>query len=253
MENENTNASGSENQNSNWLLPASILIAGIIIAVAVIYSTGAKNSLPTDPNQGNPNSNPQVKVPQITANDVVLGNLEAPVTIIEFGDYQCPFCAKFANETENQIIKNYVDTGKVKMVYKDLAFLGPESIAASLAAKCAKDQGKFWEYHDAIFAIEYAELQKVINRQMQTSEGNGNLNRELFRSIASDLKMDVNGFLSCYDSKKYQGEIDENYQEATDALGDSASTPTFFVNGELVQGALPFNSFVAIIEKALNK
>ena len=177
-----------ENQKEkNYLLPASILVAALLVAGALIYTVGKKNTAQNNPNT-NPSNGPKIE------NEAVLGDANAPVTIFVFGDYQCPFCGKFFKETELLLRRNYVDTGKAKMVYKGMAFLGPESIAAAEAANCAKDQGKFWEYHDAIFETEINELQALGN-----SENTGNLKRELFEKIASDLKMDAGKFLSCFD------------------------------------------------------
>ncbi|MEK9168514.1 MAG: thioredoxin domain-containing protein, partial [Patescibacteria group bacterium] len=162
-----------ENQREkDRLLPTSILIAAILIAGALIYSTGAKNIKPEKQNAQETAQRPSK--PQID-DDVVLGNPDATVTVFIFSDYQCPFCGKFFQEAEVLIRKNYVETGKVKMVHKDLAFLGPESKAAAQAAECAKDQGKYWQYHDALFEAEIKDGQ----------EHNGNLNKNLFGKIAS--------------------------------------------------------------------
>ena len=247
MENENQ-------KQTNWVVPASIIIAGLLIAGAVIYSTGLKNLKPikeTENNQqqaGNQQAENQNNGIKITNNDVILGDPNAPVTIIEFGDFQCPFCAKFFKETEPQIRDNYIKTNKAKMVYKALAILGDESTNSALAALCAKDQGKFWQYHDALFNVEYAELQQVLAGKMQSSEENGNLNRDLFKKIASDLGMDENGFLNCYDSKKYQQAIDDNLDEAAKAMNQRISTPTIFINGQMIQGAQPYSTFSSVID-----
>ena len=226
-------------QNKNYLLPASILIAAILIAGAVIYSTGAKNIKPEKQNAQETAQRPSK--PQID-DDVVLGNPDAPVTIFIFSDYQCSFCGKFFEETELLIRKNYVETGKVKMVHKDLAFLGPESKAAAQAAECAKDQGKYWQYHDVLFETEIRDGQ----------EHNGNLNKNLFGKIASDLKMNVDEFLLCFDSQKYAAEVEKDIQEAQSAM-ERTSTPTIFINDKMIQGAYPYNAFSQAIDEALNK
>lgn len=234
---------------TNWLLPASILTAALLIAGSVIYSTGIKNIQPSQ-QEAKVNEGPQLIAPKINSNDVVLGKDNAPVTIIEFGDFQCPFCAKFYKETGILIQKNYIDTGKVKIVFKTLAILGNESINSSLAVLCAKDQNKFWEFHDAIYNVEYAELEKYLAGQGPNSENNGNLNRDLFKKIATDLKMNANDFLSCYDSKKYQKVLNDNLQEAQSSM-DSVSTPTVFINGKLVKGAQPYAVFSSVIDSFL--
>ena len=230
-----------ENQKEkDHLLPASILIAAILIAGALIYSTGAKNV--KNEKQNIQETAQQPSKPQID-DDVVLGNPDAPVTIFVFSDYQCPFCGKFFQESELLIRKNYVETGKAKMVHKDLAFLGPESKAAAQAAECAKDQqGKYWQYRDTLFEAEIKDGQ----------EHNGNLNKNLFEKIASDLKMNVDEFLLCFDSQKYAAEVEKDIKEAGFVM-EKTSTPTIFIDDKMIQGAYPYNAFSQAIDEALNK
>lgn len=233
----------NQKEEKDILLPVSILIAAILIAGAVIYSTGAKNTTrqPADKNQNPQETARQPSKPQID-DDVVLGSPDAPVTIFIFSDYQCPFCGKFFKETDLLIRKNYVETGEAKIIHKDLAFLGPESKAAAQAAECAKDQGKYWQYHDALFETEIKDGQ----------EHNGNLNKNLFEKIASDLKMNISEFLSCFDSQKYSAEIEKDIQEAQSAM-EQISAPTIFINDKMIQGAYPYNVFAQAIDEALNK
>lgn len=251
MENETENQF-SNNPMKNWIVPVSIVLAGIIIAGAVFFSNkgGKANLNNQNNNTTNTASDNNLGVSQ---NDAIFGDPSAPVTIIEFADYQCPYCAKFVIETQGTIEADFIDTKKAKLVFKDLAFLGPESINASLAAKCAREQGKFWEFHDAIFSTEWKEIEKVMAGQMQTSENNGNLNLNLFKKIAGDLGMNVDEFTNCYNSKKYENEIKANLEDAKKLLGQSVSTPSFIINGKLVQGAQPYTVFKTAIEEALNK
>ena len=223
------------------LLPISILIAAVLIAGAVVYSS-FKKTPQTNISQTEPDTEQISGKPQI-GDDVVLGDPNAAVTFIEFGDYQCPFCGKFYKETEPLIRKNYIETGKVKMIYKDFAFLGPESIFAAQAAECAKEQGKYWSYHDVLFEEEFKDGQ----------ENNGNLNREFFKEIALGLKMNSDEFLKCFDSEKYAAEVENDIKEAKAAMGQQASTPTSFINGEMVRGAQPYDVFSQAIDEALNK
>lgn len=236
----------NQEKSSNWLLPASILIAALLIAGSVIYSNGVKNYKPLIQQEAKLNQNNQTEEIKLTENDVILGNADAKVTIVEFGDFQCSYCVKFFKETAPLIRKNYVETGKAKMVFKPLAFLGEESTSAALAAICAKDQGKFWEYHDALFRVEYEEMAKGIQ-----SGNNGNLNPDLFKKIASNLKMDVNQFTSCFDSKKYEDVLSENSRAAEAAMNGRVSTPTLFVNSQMIQGAQPYSVFEAAIDTFL--
>lgn len=248
------------NKQKDWLLPASILVAGIIIAGSVIYSTGLKNYKPKDSNVGEEQNQQSTSTAQnlnqknyLSSNDVILGDANASVTIIEFGDFQCPFCAKFFHDTQSQIVDNYIKTGKAKMVYKALAFLGSESDSAALAALCAKEQGKFWQFHDAIFEAEWNEVEKVMAGKLMSNENNGNLSKDFFTVTAQNLGMNEDDFLFCFDSKKYQSEIDANSAQANSALNGKVSTPSFLINGIVLQGALPFSNFQTVIEAALKK
>lgn len=227
----------SVQQKKDYFLPASILVAGVLISGSVIYSTGLKNT-PAQPLEAN--LGVVGIVPQI-GDDVILGSKDAPITIVEFGDYQCPFCARFFSETEAQLRKEYIETGKAKMVYKDYAFLGPESIAAAQAAECAKDQGKYWVYHDALYNEEIADNQ----------ENNGNLTFNRLKEIAVENGLNKSQFDSCFDSKKYEAEVDGDSDEAQ-GLGVKA-TPTIFINDQKFEGALPFSVFKEVIDKILEE
>jgi len=225
------------NQNKNYLLPASILIAAVLIAGSVIYSTGAKNG-----SGGSSNSNPENQAavsPELSSADVILGDPKAPITMIEYSDFQCPFCGRFYSQTEPSLKEQYVKTGKVRFIYRHFAFLGPESRAAAEAAECAKDQSKFWEYHDAIFNAEVAD----------GKEHNGNLNRDLFLDIAENIGLNLGSFTSCLDSNKYAQKVADDYSGAQ-ALGVKA-TPTVFVNNVKIEGALLFGQFQQVIEQLL--
>lgn len=237
-----------KNKSQDWLLPASIIFAGILIAGSVIYSTGLKNYNPrqndannrqdrTSQTLGATNQQNGQNSPQISANDAVLGNPDATLTLIEFGDFQCPFCAKFHKEIEEQLRKEYVQTGKIKFVYKPLAFLDSrspvkESQNAVIAAKCAQEQGKFWEMHDAIFNAEYAETQKVMAGQLTSNEGSGNLVKDFFQKTAADLKMNASTFSVCYDSGKYKNSYSDAMNEAEKVLPEGVGTPAVFLNGQ---------------------
>lgn len=216
-----------------YLIPGSIVLAGIIIAGAVMYSNGGFGGGSKQP------PSPVETGLQATKDDVVLGDAKAPVTIIEYGDYQCPFCSKFFAEIEPAIIEKYVKTGKAKFIFRSFQFLGPESGAAAEAVYCAKEQGKFWEYHDAVYAAEHLDGQ----------EQNGNLNRNLFLQIADGLNLDKTKFSDCIDGRKYAPRIQED--AANGQKVGVSSTPTTFVNGTKILGAVPFEQISAVIDQAL--
>lgn len=226
-------------------MPMAIVIAAALVSASVVYFAwaGMQGGRPAPAAGGNDTGGTaQVgAVPEIGERDVILGDANAPVTVIEYADYQCPFCERFFAQTEPSIKNDYVKSGKVRLVYRNFAFLGPESKDAAAAAECAKDQGKFWLYHDALFTAE----------GLDAKEHNGNLNKDLFVKLAKNVGMDTNAFTQCYDSKKYVELVDKQTAEAT-AAGVN-STPTVYVNGTQVVGAQPYATFKAAIDQALAK
>ncbi len=224
------------------LLPASIIVAGIMISASIIYLIGNKAPAPSAGNpaaNGQPVANEQVKGVEISSSDAVLGANNAPVSLIEYGDYQCPFCGRFFKDTEGKLRDEYIKTGKVKMAFRNFQFLGPESTAAAEAVLCSKDQGKFWEFHDAIYNEELKD----------GKENSGNLNRGFFVKTAGALGLNAGQFSSCIEGNKHADQI-ETDRAGADAVGAN-STPTIFINGEKIQGALPYEQFKAIIERKL--
>jgi protein-disulfide isomerase len=220
------------NNNKNYLLPASIIVAAILISGSIIYLVGSSKN-------GGETAGGSETLKKETSQDVILGDPKAPVTVISYADYQCPFCHRFFSTTEQAVRENYVKAGKVKIVSRNFQFLGAESELAAQAAECAKEQGKFWIYHDSIYNAEIKD----------NKENNGNLNRDLFLQLAKDGGLDTGKFTSCYDSGKYADSIRQQTQDAA-SLGIN-STPTIFVNGQIVKGALPYDQFQVIIENAL--
>ena len=165
--------------------------------------------------------------------DPVMGKENAPLTIIEFSDFQCPFCSRFKSDTLSQIKSQYVDTGKVKFIYRDfpLTSIHPMAQKSAEAAECADDQGKFWEYHDVIF-------------EKQASLSLNNL-----KQWASELGLNTNDFNKCLDSGKYESEVSKDASDAQRAGGQG--TPFFIVGNQPVSGAQPFSAFQAAIESQL--
>lgn len=231
---------------NSYFLPVSILVAGVLIAGSVIYATGQKSTTQIPPptagnNQSAVTPANLTEALKIGSRDVILGDQKAPVTLIEYGDYQCPFCGRMFTQVEPQLREEYIKTGKVKMVYRDFAFLGPESLAAASAAHCAADQSKFWEYHDALYAAEIKD----------GKENNGNLNKTLFVKLAGNADLNVGAFTTCYDSNKYVAQVEKDKNDAG-AIGVD-STPTNYLNGQMVQGAQPYSVFKSVIDLELAK
>lgn len=172
-----------------------------------------------------------------------LGDKDAPVTMVEFADYQCPFCRKYASETFDQIKENYIDTGKVRFVYKDfpLEQLGHNRAKQMAeAAQCAGDQGKYWEMHDKL----YEEQNKI------SPQRTAKFSADKVPQWAEEIGLNMDQFNQCMDSGKYSDEVDQDLQEGRD-LGVSG-TPTFFINGKKVVGAQPYSALQQVIEAELN-
>jgi len=166
--------------------------------------------------------------------DPVLGSKDAKVTIVSFEDYQCPFCGKAFQQTFPLIKKEYIDAGKVKMVFRDFPLgFHQEAQPAAEASECADEQGKFWEYHDGLF-----------NNQQ-------NLGQALYLQLAGELKLDANKFKQCLDSGKYRQEVQDDFAYGSQ-VGVSG-TPTFFINGLPLVGAQPYQAFKQIIDAELAK
>lgn len=217
-----------------YMIPGSIVVAGVLIAAAVIYSTHSTSRGIHGFAGGNQAE--IVGAGNLEDDDPFLGNPNAKVTVVEFSDFQCPFCGRFFHETEPKIIDAYVKTGKVKFVYRDFAFLGPESGWAAEAAQCANDQEKFWEYHDYLF-------------NHQKGENQGAFTKERLKEFARALGLKSGSFDLCVDSGKYRAEVLKD-TEAGRSKGVSG-TPTNFVNGRPLTGALPYDQFQTAIEEAL--
>ena len=171
-------------------------------------------------------------------NTPFLGSANAKVTVVEFADYECPFCEEWYKTVWPDIKAKYIDTGKIKFYYQDFAFLGPDSNTASEAAHCAADQNKFWQYHDYLFTN-------------QGAEGSGWATADHQKQFAQAVGLNTATFNSCLDGGKYKQEVlDET------AAGRSygvSGTPTIFINGSPIVGAQPAASFEQAIETALKQ
>lgn len=167
-------------------------------------------------------------------NDPVKGLEDAPVTIVEFSDFECPFCARFVKETLPKIEENYIKTGKVKFVFRDFPLpFHPNAQKAHEAAECAREQGKFWEYHDILFKNTQA---------LSVSD---------LKNYANELGLDTIKFNECLDSGRKTEEVEKDLQDGQNY--GVQGTPTFFINGIQIVGAQPYSVFEQIIEQELNK
>jgi protein-disulfide isomerase len=160
-----------------------------------------------------------------------LGPEDAEIVLVEFSDYQCPFCKRWYDQVYQQLLTTY--PGKIRLVYRNLPLtsIHPDAMSAAVAGLCAEEQGSFWQFHDKLFSDEYG------------------LGRNAYTRYAADLQLDTTAFESCLDSGKFDQFIQEDMDFSLN-LG-VRSTPTFFVNGLAIVGAQPLDVFKQVIDKEL--
>ncbi|MBI2013573.1 MAG: DsbA family protein [Candidatus Colwellbacteria bacterium] len=214
-----------EKKSNSYFLPVSIIIAGAFIASAIYFGGGSSSS-----------QNANVIAGLVDTKDwPVVGVADAPVTIIEYADFTCPYCTRFALEIMPLIKRDYIDTGKVRLVYKDFIAVGGQKAAE--AAHCAVEQGKFWQYHDLLFE--------------RNAEDRGSWHGvEVHRDYAETLGLDVGALVECFQSGRYQEKVETSTKEAR-AFG-ATGTPFFIVNNRPILGAQPYVVFQEAIEFALS-
>lgn len=204
---------------------------------AAVNASRVPASSETDPVAAQTNPQPPSGTQQVVRyevpvdDDPTLGKADAPITIIEFSDYECPYCRRWHTEVYPRLIENYGD--QIRFVYRDfpLESIHVNAKQAAEAANCANEQGVFWEYHDKLFSMELG------------------LGSEAYKNYASQLQLDEDAFQECMESGRYLEEVQSDFDFAAN-LG-VRSTPTFFINGIAVVGAQPYEVFQQVIEKEL--
>ena len=225
------------------LLPIVFLLGGVIGMVAGIYIGGGSLNLsrrgasaaeaPSAPSGGAAQQPTDLPAPIDVSvdDDPSLGPENAPVTIVAFSDFQCPYCGRFALDTFDQLMAEY--DGQIRFVFRDfpLTQMHPDSLGAHIAAECANEQGKFWEMHDLIFANQTA------------------LDTETLQGYAEQLNLDMTAFNSCLEDPAMEDEV---MADVTDGGSYGVvGTPYFFVNGILIRGAQPLSAFESLINQEL--
>lgn len=164
-----------------------------------------------------------------------LGDVDAPVVMIEWADFLCPFCGVFARDTEPELIERYVETGILRIEWRDLPFQGEEAVLAAVGGQAAAEQDAFWAYHDALFAADLR-------------SGDGRMSREFLLEVAAELDLDVEAFDAALDDPALTERAQAEAVQAQ-SLGITG-TPAFIVGGYPLVGAQPLESFVNVIENA---
>ena len=210
-----------------------VIVVAIVVGIVASYSSSPSETVNLDMGRTHGTISTAMGSP-------ILGDPSAPITIVEFGDYQCEQCFAWFHETKPTIVQNYIDTGKANLVFVDLAFLGRDSIPASMATYCAEDQGMYWEYHDILY-------------NFQEQVDNGWANSERLKAFAFSLDLDMELFESCLDSGKYSKRVQYNIQQARD--NGVRGTPGFFIVGpdgqQKIGGAQPFSVFKQILDSMI--
>ena len=206
-------------------------LQGKVDVLAAIAGGGSAPSAAPTPTPSAP-AGPAPKVDVSADDDPVKGDDNAPITIIEFSDFECPFCGRFYTQTLPQLEENYIKTGKAKLVFRDFPLSFHQNAQkASEAAECAKDQDKFWEYHDHLF----------VNQQ--------SLSDSALKGYAKTLGLDTAKFDKCLDSGEKASEVQADF--AAGSAAGVSGTPSFFINGVKLVGAQPFAAFQQIIDAEL--
>ena len=201
-----------------------VVVAGALIAALFVVSLG-----------GSGTENVEAAYPP-GYSAPVQGDPDAPVELVMWGDFQCPFCKRFETETLPRIRSEYVDTGQVKLVWRNFEHYGRESQDAAVAAHCAGEQGEFWEFHDTLYRV-------------QGGVHSGAFSPSRLLQLAQDHELDIPAFEACQTQFKYDAVLAADY-----GLGRSqgvTGTPGFFVNGQYISGAQPFEVFAGIIDSEI--
>lgn len=206
------------------------VILGIAVGVIVVVGLVVLTLL---------SSRPGERVTRPVGQDFLpeMGLPSAPVTVYEYSDFQCSFCGIFARQYKPRIEEAYIKPGKVRLVYKNFAFLGPESVWAAEAAYCAAEQGGFWAYHDKLFANQRGENRSAFSKP--------NLVR-----FARELRLKEEDFKRCLDSERYKQKVQDELREGQEQGVNS--TPSFIVNGQIVRG-VDYLGLRELIERSLSR
>lgn len=226
-------------------IPSTWIAAGV---VAVLAATGLVLSLPTSSSTATSSGNaaasgasapvvgPVTGLARRTEGDpTAIGAVNAPVVMVAYSDFQCPFCGKFARDTEPALIREFVDTGVLRIEWRDFPYLGPESTTSALAGRAAAAQGKFWQFHDVLYAKE-----RKVN--------SGELTDAAVTTVAADLGLDVARFRADMASQAVRDAVQADFQQGQ-RVGVSG-TPAFIINGTPVLGAQPLPQFQQVIRAA---
>ena len=212
-----------------------ILVISIILLIVISMSSPPDETFDVDMTRTHGSISTALGSP-------ILGDPLATITIVEFGDYQCHQCYNWFHDTKPMIMRDYIETGKVNLVFVDFAFLGKDSPRAAQATYCADDQNMYWKYHNSLYTSQESKID------------NGWASSERLKAFAFNLNLDMDLFDECLDSEKYSKRVQYNSQQARD--NGVRGTPGFFIvdsdyNQTQIGGAQPFSVFQKILDSMI--
>jgi protein-disulfide isomerase len=205
-------------------------------ASAAAPASGSPGGSPVPAVSGPPIETPARTTPPDLAFGRSIGSPDAPVQMDVWADFQCPACDAFTGSVEPYLIDTYIRPGLARLTFHDIATIGEESLGAAISARCADRQGKFWQYHDLLFAN-------------QAAENSGVFTRARSQQFAQALGLDLVAFTACLDDQEVANAVQ---QETTQGLGSGIKeTPTLFVNGNIVQPATSSSAISSAMDAVL--
>ena len=210
-----------------------IYFLAIPIIIGIVIGIGLTLNL-----ESTPNDSSILNKENLMQGSTILGNPDAKITIVEFGDYQCTFCYKFHDETMKKIDQAYIKTENVNFVYRDFPLNGPQSILASEASYCAQKQNKFWEYHNTLY-------------DNWGGENTGWITKNVLLGFANDIKLDLDSFSQCLENSEFKQKVLDNEQFAREIGIDATPSFLIFNDSELYRiiGAQPFEKFEQALQE----
>lgn len=208
-------------------------VAGLAVVgvIAFIFWPKDQTTAPTTPSSS-------TLLPVEVSLDKSTGEENAPVVVVEYGDFQCPACQYFFQTSVKQLKAEYVETGKVRFVFRHFAFLGDESQWAAEASECANEQGRFWDYYDKLY-------------EEQNGENVGIFSKDNLKQFAVDLELDATGFNQCLDSGRYAEKVKQETLEGQQA--GVRGTPSVFVNGQYIENGGNYQVLKSVLDTTLGE
>ncbi len=231
-----------------WIVIVAVLGAGALIVLNWLSSQSSAVKPPPSASSASPSPTAPPAPTEDITKQPTKGVADAPVTIIEFAEFYCPYCARHLWQTFPKIDEEYIQNGLVKYVFHNLVVHGEEAQLAAQAGECAHAQGHFWEYHDRLFYVIF-------------EEGKGHLSEDDLKAIAQEFGLNEEAFASCLNSEQAKAEIEKDRTVLEELLAQvpveekprGIGTPLFFINGHPLVGAHPIERFRQMIDAELAK